>query len=955
MTMAGAAYLDSAMLNSVMRPDAPEPPRMNDLPVTTADDGAPVQEAYGREAKVSGHLLDVSDMIEQKNNHNSGKGGSGGDWAEYTYSVHVLVSFGLGPCDRVKRIYANGKIIYNVDPDVSINATDITGTAFKYYRGSAVNDSYTFDATWDAINKKLTRTSGGPASIHHDPEYGNGVDYVQVIDAGGTGLGTTAPYPASDGPTPDDVYLDVGALATSSGPVRVLMLRNYSTLIGGGLFSTNKYYYYLRLEAPYGGTDLSVITVSSNRLEFITPQPGEYTVASSGKNPDGSTYCVVRKSSSATTPFTSFAPPTVVTLFQDNPQWLPRMMSAAPEFHVGPSSGRVGAWDAPVDTLFEALRDELDYPAYRGLITVRFTNLQLFDFGNTLPQFEAVIEETDDRTVGEFLAWQCAEAGIDPALVDTSAITTPLLGYVVRGAQDVRMKLAPLMLGYEMMSSEHNGVLRFYKRVNAPTATLDASLLAASVPGSSPSRPVRYTDSDDDPPSRYIVKYRDADKEYEIATQLGMRQASADSRTTVMDLSALTMEASDAKALAVHTALLADINRRTVAFSVPLSVADRVYEGVRVTVPLSGRAREVLVIGVDRNHNGVMEVDGHIEGSHILALAPTPEAPATPPGGESSRLGFGTGTRSTGQTVLSVFMDLPPLSDEHSTRTGLYLAVAPEDPGARFLGFTLMRASDELSEEFQPLLTGRSAATMGRATTALGAYSGGAWDETNTVDVELVHGELSSVTELACLNGSNRALIGGELIGYRSAELIGTNQYRLSGLLRGLRGTEGLHVADEAFVDLTRGGIHFVPIETASVGMVWNFRVLSSGQRVTEVESIAVVPMGRTCMPFAPCSLAGARDGSNNLTITWERVTRANVRLLTRQSIPLVEPFERYEVDVIDSAGDVLRTITTYGPSATYTAAQQTADGLTPGDPVRVSVYQVGDIIRRGRPAWGTL
>jgi hypothetical protein len=94
---------------------------------------------------------------------------------------------------------------------------------------------------------------------------------------------------------------------------------------------------------------------------------------------------------------------------------------------------------------------------------------------------------------------------------------------------------------------------------------------------------------------------------------------------------------------------------------------------------------------------------------------------------------------------------------------------------------------------------------------------------------------------------------------------------------------------------------------------------------------------------------------SDNLTITWERVTRANTRLLSTQAVPLLEPFERYEVDVVDGSGTVLRTISVSDAVATYSAANQTTDGLTPGDPVDVIVYQVGDIIRRGAGASATL
>jgi protein involved in polysaccharide export with SLBB domain len=68
-------------------------------------------------------------------------------------------------------------------------------------------------------------------------------------------------------------------------------------------------------------------------------------------------------------------------------------------------------------------------------------------------------------------------------------------------------------------------------------------------------------------------------------------------------------------------------------------------------------------------------------------------------------------------------------------------------------------------------------------------------------------------------------------------------------------------------------------------------------------------------------------------------------------SVPLAEETEAYEVD-IRNAGDTatLRTFTGLtSPTVTYTAAQQTADGLTPGDPVRVHVFQMSALVGRGR------
>ncbi|MNG17675.1 hypothetical protein D3C84_1016780 [compost metagenome] len=66
------------------------------------------------------------------------------------------------------------------------------------------------------------------------------------------------------------------------------------------------------------------------------------------------------------------------------------------------------------------------------------------------------------------------------------------------------------------------------------------------------------------------------------------------------------------------------------------------------------------------------------------------------------------------------------------------------------------------------------------------------------------------------------------------------------------------------------------------------------------------------------------------------------------------EASEAYQVDIYSGA-TVVRTISATTPTASYTAAEQTADGLTPGNPVTLRVYQLSDVRGRGFPAIATV
>ena len=118
------------------------------------------------------------------------------------------------------------------------------------------------------------------------------------------------------------------------------------------------------------------------------------------------------------------------------------------------------------------------------------------------------------------------------------------------------------------------------------------------------------------------------------------------------------------------------------------------------------------------------------------------------------------------------------------------------------------------------------------------------------------------------------------------------------------------------------------------------------GQIDASVNSFQQDITGENLVPFRPVTIAGTRDGSDNLTITWDRQDRASFPILVIPP-PLSEQTLEFEVDILDGA-TVVRTITVTTETASYTAAEQTTDGLTPGDPVDVKIYQISAIVGRG-------
>jgi hypothetical protein len=203
------------------------------------------------------------------------------------------------------------------------------------------------------------------------------------------------------------------------------------------------------------------------------------------------------------------------------------------------------------------------------------------------------------------------------------------------------------------------------------------------------------------------------------------------------------------------------------------------------------------------------------------------------------------------------------------------------------------------------------------------------------------------------LAGANAAVVGEEIVQFRDAVLIASGTYRLSGFLRGRLGTDDRingHVANERFVLLSRTiGVLRIRDGLALRGASRNYKAVSVWQDETAVTPVSFANTARSLMPLSPVHVAGSRDGSDNLTITWIRRTRIPSGWTDNADVPLGEAAERYEVDIRNVANTAtLRTISTTTPTATYTAAEQTADFGAPQSTIRVRVHQISDTIGRG-------
>jgi len=300
----------------------------------------------------------------------------------------------------------------------------------------------------------------------------------------------------------------------------------------------------------------------------------------------------------------------------------------------------------------------------------------------------------------------------------------------------------------------------------------------------------------------------------------------------------------------------------------------------------------------------------------------------------------------------------PPMLRETDNDIGAWVvAKGDREP---FPGAAIFKSSNDV--DFTRAATIEEPAIFGRCASVLGDWSGPrVFDETNSVLVNVGDDELTSSTRANVLANRevNAYMIGSECGQFIEADLVSSdpNIYRVRRLLRGSLGTEWAmtgHVSGERFILLRPAGMRRIALDNSELGATRYYKGVTFGRPLSSASSQPFAAMGINLKPYAPVLLRVTRDGSNNATLSCERRSRFPTRVVGDLgiSIPLGEASEAYEWDVFDdnTYTTVVRTLTSITPTVAYSAAQQTSDGLTPGDPLHVRVYQMSAMIGRGYP-----
>lgn len=552
-----------------------------------------------------------------------------------------------------------------------------------------------------------------------------------------------------------------------------------------------------------------------------------------------------------------------------------------------------------------------------------------------------------DVSVADVILGEHAMAGQDASRVDVSDLVgLQIHGYPVGRVASARSTIEPILAAF-FLDSYDAGDRRKYVRRAAGTvaAWISYDELGAVEAGSQPTDPFPLVHANrDEWPRSLTVNFIDKTNDYQPGSQVARRNTVLTGGDEVMELAIATTP--DHAATIAHVQLY---NRWSERDTRSASVL-RTYayldpsDHVMVEYPRDTWSRWVIGKLVDT-------------GTLIKLEELVPVDPALY---DEIVVGFSSGG---GQVVSalppptrSLRLDIPILRDGDDN-AGIYVpmgGLSPDYPGG-----ALWIGADDTTLE--PRGTVEAEAVIGYAETVLGDWTSHRFDHASSVIVQLREDQQldSALHADVYAAEANAIVLGSEILCYQDATSLGDGRWRLTGFLRGLRGTEqhrASHAANERFVLLAAGGILRPTFQLSELGLVRSYRALTAGRALESAASETDVNTGVGLKPLSPVHLRRTRASDGAITATWDRRSRLaqNVSLGT---VPLGEASEAYQLVIYTSNAYATerRVIATTSPTATYTAAMQTADGVTPGAVAYARVFQISDKVGRGFPLQGTL
>ena len=561
-----------------------------------------------------------------------------------------------------------------------------------------------------------------------------------------------------------------------------------------------------------------------------------------------------------------------------------------------------------VDPLIASAEGTGQAPAHRGIAYAVFEHFQLADYGNRIPSltFE-VIADAGPVPVGGIAAVLS-----DGAIAGADAVQS-LSGFSAYG-DSVRGVAETLAVAGGAWFAPTAGGVRMRAGATPEQQIVDGD---ASAAGRARGKHGRAVVALETVPRTVTLAHYDPAREYQTGLQRALRPGAGAREERIEIPAAIGAGTAKTMAESVLSRAEAGRERRTVTLGWD---ALAIVPGACVTIAGAPGVWRVAAWSLEQM---VLRLE-------CVRLAAGTIAVAASAGRVLSAPDLAAGT-----TVLAAFESLP-IDDSVLTAPRVTIFAAGTQPGWRRAA--LLYSVDD-GARWTPIGSTAAPATIGSLVTVPLAASAAIADRSGSFIVMLAHGDMALVgADGESLDrGANLALVGDELLQFGTAEQIDGTHWRLSGLLRGRRGTEsaaGLQAAGDRFVLIESESALSLNLSLADLGRTVRIMASGSGDTIGPVETFVALS-GRSVLPLSPVHLAWAEVGDGSAVVQWVRRSRNGWRWSDGVDVPLAEEREAYRIAVTDAAGGT-RAVSTDTPGLMLSAVERSGG-------VALAVRHVGD------------
>ena len=516
-------------------------------------------------------------------------------------------------------------------------------------------------------------------------------------------------------------------------------------------------------------------------------------------------------------------------------------------------------------------------PNFKNLAFFVVERLFITDYGNRVPRWSIKLEQDRDTSLQDFIKALVQRHDLIVSDVDVSRLPFCFRGISIDGPTRGTSVIDAVLATYAVTVQEPDGKIKF-----VPKGSEDIVTIVESEVGTLASPGIKIDDqSEFEVPNNVEIRFVNSDLDCQPGDEFYRNPlAPADATHKVSFNTPITLSGAEAKAIAKRLSWASATEREKINVVLPPRYL-KLVAGDALSLTFDERSFYIFCKEVTIGANYEVAVSGFVMDPNAYDQTAV------------GQLGFIPGVGYTPPDLDAIIIDMAGLTQDEVETMGSYWAVQTIPLDDQFLGAELHGSFDDIlytkeDEIGQTANMGTVDAGMDKNRSATEIDYGSA------LDVTIESTPLSSAAEGDVFRGLRNiaaietdvdqvdGTVNWEIVGFLDVESIGDDKYRLTRLVRGMRGTEYL-------IPLARvGGGRFILLEDddslgffqtgAVIGQnIWH-KVVAQGALLSSVEPLQRTHRGRSARCFAPTHVRVKRQYSSgtarDAVFTWERRTK---------------------------------------------------------------------------------